>query len=103
MQLLVRQVACLLAHRAASQRRATAPAAGAVRCCCALLTALLCRRPLCNTPCSHGSADYLSLSYDMKRPVYIQSTWLKSRDSMGSFPMRYGFVTDLLEEVSLCK
>jgi hypothetical protein len=35
------------------------------------------------------------------RPVYVQSTWLKSRALLDKFPMRYGFVTDLLEEVSL--
>jgi hypothetical protein len=35
------------------------------------------------------------------RPVYVQSTWLKSRAVMDKFPMRYGFVTDLLEEISL--
>jgi hypothetical protein len=35
--------------------------------------------------------------------VYVQSTWLKSRAVMHKYPMRYGFVTDLLEEVSLCK
>lgn len=51
----------------------------------------------------HGGPDYLSMHYDMKRPVYIQSTWLKSRTVMDKFPMRYGFVTDLLEEMSLCK
>jgi hypothetical protein len=33
--------------------------------------------------------------------VYVQSTWLKSRAVMDRFPMRYGFVTDLLEEISL--
>ncbi|WIA41247.1 hypothetical protein OEZ86_004858 [Tetradesmus obliquus] len=51
----------------------------------------------------HGGPDYLSMHYDMKRPVYVQSTWLKSRAVMDRFPMRYGFITDLLEEVSLCK
>jgi hypothetical protein len=43
------------------------------------------------------------MHYDMKRAVYVQSTWLKSRAVMDKFPMRYGFITDLLEEVSLCK
>lgn len=43
------------------------------------------------------------MHYDMKRPVYVQSTWLKSRAVMDRLPMRYGFVTDLLEEVTLCK
>jgi hypothetical protein len=38
----------------------------------------------------------------MKRPVYTQSTWLRSRGSTDA-PMRYGWVTDLLEEVTLCK
>jgi hypothetical protein len=53
--------------------------------------------------CRHGGPDYLSMHYDMKRPVYVQSTWLKNRAVMDKFPMRYGFITDLLEEVSLCK
>jgi hypothetical protein len=39
--------------------------------------------------------------YHRTRPVYVQSTWLKSRAVMHKYPMRYGFVTDLLEEVSL--
>lgn len=51
----------------------------------------------------HGTPDYISMHYDMKRPVYIQSTWLTNRAVMNKFPMRYGYVTDLLELVSLCK
>lgn len=33
--------------------------------------------------------------------MYVQSTWLKNRVAMDKYPMRYGFVTDLLEEISL--
>jgi hypothetical protein len=42
-----------------------------------------------------------TLGQNRTRPVYVQSTWLKSRTVMDKFPMRYGFVTDLLEEISL--
>lgn len=42
------------------------------------------------------------MAHGMKRPVYTQSTWLRSRGSTDA-PMRYGWVTDLLEEVTLCK
>jgi hypothetical protein len=38
----------------------------------------------------------------MKRPVYVQSTWLRSRGALNT-PMRFGWVTDLLEHVTLCK
>lgn len=38
----------------------------------------------------------------MKRPVYVQSTWLRSR-SASKMPMRFSWITDLLEEVTLCK
>lgn len=37
----------------------------------------------------------------MKRPVYVQSTWLRSRGAKA--PMRFGWVIDLLEELTLCK
>eukprot|EP00878_Enallax_costatus_P042634 GHUV01050057.1.p1 GENE.GHUV01050057.1~~GHUV01050057.1.p1 ORF type:complete len:104 (-),score=4.25 GHUV01050057.1:20-331(-) len=51
----------------------------------------------------HGGPDYLSMHYDMKRPVYVQSTWLKNKDIMDKYPMRWGWVQDLLEEMTLCK
>jgi hypothetical protein len=34
--------------------------------------------------------------------VFVQSTWLRSREAVG-WPMRFGFVQDLIEEVTLCK
>ncbi|WIA38074.1 hypothetical protein OEZ86_001443 [Tetradesmus obliquus] len=38
----------------------------------------------------------------MKRPVYVQSTWMRSR--VGPlYQMRYQFVLDLIEELTLCK
>jgi hypothetical protein len=38
----------------------------------------------------------------MKSPVYVQSTWLRTRMEP-NYPMRYQFVMDLIEEVTLCK
>lgn len=38
----------------------------------------------------------------MTRPVYIQSTWLRSTE-MWEYPMRYGYTTDLIELMSICK
>jgi hypothetical protein len=38
----------------------------------------------------------------MKAPVYVQSTWLRSRMEP-NYPMRYQFVMDLIEELTLCK
>eukprot|EP00882_Tetradesmus_deserticola_P001995 GHRQ01002140.1.p1 GENE.GHRQ01002140.1~~GHRQ01002140.1.p1 ORF type:complete len:593 (+),score=177.48 GHRQ01002140.1:42-1820(+) len=38
----------------------------------------------------------------LKRPVYVQSTWMRSR--VGPlYQMRYQFVLDLIEELTLCK
>jgi hypothetical protein len=34
--------------------------------------------------------------------VYVQSTWLRSRDALG-WPIRYQYVLDLIEELTLCK
>lgn len=34
--------------------------------------------------------------------VYVQSTWMRSRDAP-HFPMRFQYVVDLVEEVTLCK
>lgn len=36
------------------------------------------------------------------RPVYVQSTWMRSR-LQPHFNMRYQFVVDLVEEITLCK
>lgn len=38
----------------------------------------------------------------MKAPVYVQSTWLRSRMEP-NYPMRYQFVMDVIEELTLCK
>ncbi|KAF8060339.1 GULLO1 [Scenedesmus sp. PABB004] len=38
----------------------------------------------------------------LQRPVFLQSTWLRSRAAPG-YPMRYQFVADLVEELTLCK
>jgi hypothetical protein len=50
----------------------------------------------------HNTTDHLAMTYDMKRPVYVQSTWLRSRGAP-EYPMRFGFVQDILEEHTLCK
>jgi hypothetical protein len=42
------------------------------------------------------------MAYGMKRPVYVQSTWLRSRGATNA-AMRFGWVTDLIEELTLCK
>jgi hypothetical protein len=34
--------------------------------------------------------------------VFLQSTWLRSRGA-SNHPMRYQFVVDLLEQLTLCK
>lgn len=38
----------------------------------------------------------------LKRPVYVQSTWLRSRQEP-HYDMRYQYIVDLVEEVTLCK
>jgi hypothetical protein len=39
---------------------------------------------------------------DLKSPVFVQSTWLRSRMAPEA-PIRYQFVLDLIEELTLCK
>jgi L-gulonolactone oxidase len=50
----------------------------------------------------HPREEYLHMAYGMQRPVYVQSTWLRSRGNTNA-AMRFGWVTDLLEELTLCK
>jgi hypothetical protein len=38
----------------------------------------------------------------MKRPVYLQSTWLRSR-AAPDMPIKYQFIIDVLEQLTLCK
>jgi hypothetical protein len=38
-----------------------------------------------------GRPEYLATQYGMKRPVFVQSTWLRSREIF-QYPMRYGYV-----------
>lgn len=63
-----------------------------------------------NTPQTHTTTTAINntlkqhntkTAYGMKRPVYVQSTWLRSRGAKA--PMRFGWVIDLLEELTLCK
>jgi L-gulonolactone oxidase len=49
-----------------------------------------------------GDQDLLSTSYGLERPVYLQSTWLRSRMAPG-FPNRRGFALDVIEQMTLCK
>ena len=49
-----------------------------------------------------GNSDLLSMQNGLKRPVYVQSTWMRSRSSF-QFPIKHGHVLDLIEEMTLCK
>lgn len=49
-----------------------------------------------------GSKDYLATNSGLKRPVYVQSTWSRSLRAF-QYPLRYGFVPDLIEMVTLDK
>jgi hypothetical protein len=49
-----------------------------------------------------GDQDLLSTSHGLKRPVYLQSTWLRSRGAPG-YPNRRGYVMDVIEQMTLCK
>jgi hypothetical protein len=49
-----------------------------------------------------GNDDYLSMATGLKRPVYLQSTWLRSTQAW-QYPMRYGYVPELIELMTLCK
>ena len=54
-----------------------------------------------------GDGALLSTSGGLKRPAYVQSTWLRSRLAKAAdgtwLPIRYGWVPDLIEEMTLCK
>lgn len=49
-----------------------------------------------------GTDDYLSMTTGLKRPVYLQSTWLRNTESW-QYPLRYGYVPELIEQMTLCK
>ena len=49
-----------------------------------------------------GNDDLLSMQSGLKRPAYVQSTWMRSRESF-AFPIKHGHVLDLIEEMTLCK
>ncbi|WIA09638.1 hypothetical protein OEZ85_009026 [Tetradesmus obliquus] len=49
-----------------------------------------------------GSVGVTATTSGMSRPVYVQSTWMRSRLAP-EYSMRYQFVLDLVEEVTLCK
>lgn len=52
-----------------------------------------------------GTPSYLSTAHGMKRPVYLQATWMRSRRGAleTGAPLWYQFVADLIEEHTLCK
>lgn len=54
------------------------------------------------TPLSPPAPSRPPLPAGLKRPVFLQSTWLRSR-AVPNSPIRYQFVLDLLEELTLCK
>lgn len=49
-----------------------------------------------------GTDDILSMTAGLKRPVYLQSTWLRNTD-VWQYPLRYGYVPELIELMTLCK
>ncbi len=49
-----------------------------------------------------GYDGYTATNAGLKRPVFLQSTWLRSR-AVPNYPIRYQFVIDLLEQLTLCK
>ncbi|GBF98974.1 L-gulonolactone oxidase-like [Raphidocelis subcapitata] len=46
--------------------------------------------------------DLLATQQGMERPVFVQSTWLRSRDAF-EYPMRFGYVQDLIELLLLSR
>jgi hypothetical protein len=52
-----------------------------------------------------GSSSYLSTAQGMSRPVYLQSTWMRSRRGAleTGAPIWHQYVADLVEEMTLCK
>ncbi|KAI8475771.1 MAG: hypothetical protein J3K34DRAFT_517181 [Monoraphidium minutum] len=46
--------------------------------------------------------DLLATQHGLARPVFVQSTWLRSREIF-QHPMRYGYVQDLIELLGLAK
>ncbi|KAI8475634.1 MAG: hypothetical protein J3K34DRAFT_517253 [Monoraphidium minutum] len=51
----------------------------------------------------HPRGEHLHMAYGMRRPVYVQSTWLRSKAAPGGAPLKYGWIADLVEEMTLCK
>lgn len=49
-----------------------------------------------------GTDDYIATTQGMKRPVYLQSTWLRNTEAW-QYPLRYGYVPELIEHMTLCK
>ncbi|WIA23842.1 hypothetical protein OEZ85_013501 [Tetradesmus obliquus] len=49
-----------------------------------------------------GYDGFTATNAGMQRPVFLQSTWLRSRDVLNR-PSRYQYVADLIEELTLCK
>eukprot|EP00775_Hariotina_reticulata_P007191 gene7191-7405_t len=49
-----------------------------------------------------GFDGYTATNAGMKRPVFLQSTWLRSR-ATPDMPIKYQFIIDVLEQLTLCK
>eukprot|EP00878_Enallax_costatus_P000622 GHUV01000724.1.p1 GENE.GHUV01000724.1~~GHUV01000724.1.p1 ORF type:complete len:626 (+),score=75.62 GHUV01000724.1:267-2144(+) len=49
-----------------------------------------------------GYDGFTATNSGLKRPVYLQSTWIRSR-AEPTFPIRYQYVHDLIEQLTLCK
>eukprot|EP00878_Enallax_costatus_P001016 GHUV01001150.1.p1 GENE.GHUV01001150.1~~GHUV01001150.1.p1 ORF type:complete len:631 (+),score=62.78 GHUV01001150.1:321-2213(+) len=49
-----------------------------------------------------GFDGFTATNSGLKRPVYLQSTWIRSR-AVPNYPIRYQFVPDLIEQLTLCK
>lgn len=49
-----------------------------------------------------GFDGFTSTNAGLKRPVFLQSTWIRSR-AVPNYPIRYQYVPDLIEQLTLCK
>lgn len=49
-----------------------------------------------------GFDGYTATNAGLKRPVYLQSTWIRSR-AVPMSTIRYQFAPDLIEQLTLCK
>lgn len=50
----------------------------------------------------HGSSDYISQVSTMRAPVHVQMSFMKSL-AKGVGTSKYGWVLDVLEQLTICK